>query len=43
MNNGLFERQKKVKLAFGVLCVALMVCALLAVALFFMGRQHPHF
>ena len=38
-----FDRFKKVKLGFGVLAVALVVCACLAVVLFFMGRQHPRF
>ena len=36
-----FDRLKKIKLAFGVLAVALMVCGLLAIMLFFMSRQHP--
>jgi hypothetical protein len=43
MNAGPFDRFKKAKLAFGILTVTLIVCALLGVMLFFMGRQHPRF
>jgi hypothetical protein len=43
MKDSPFERSKKVKLALGVLAVALTACTLLGVMLFYIGRQHPRF
>jgi hypothetical protein len=41
MKDSPFVRSKKVKLALGVLAVALMASTLMGVMLFFIGRQHP--
>ncbi len=36
-------RRRNAKVIFAVLVVGVMVSALLGVALFFIGRVHPHF
>ena len=43
MTRAPFERRKRLKLMLAVLATAIIVSALVAVALVFLGRSHPRF